>query len=66
MIMFSIYSSSLNIDLLQDWDQVSIYSGRSIPRPRVYQMEHPSHIPDELRSHLSQFSTVGTKMGKLK
>ncbi|XP_058177333.1 leucine-rich repeat and fibronectin type-III domain-containing protein 3 [Anopheles ziemanni] len=42
----------------QDWDQVSAYSGRSIPRPRIYPMENAA-IPDDLRSHVSHFSAVG-------
>ncbi|XP_049530285.1 leucine-rich repeat and fibronectin type-III domain-containing protein 3 isoform X2 [Anopheles darlingi] len=42
----------------QDWDQVSAYSGRSIPRPRIYPMENQA-IPDDLRSHVSHFSAVG-------
>lgn len=47
----------------QDWDQVSAYSGRSIPRPRIYPMENQA-IPDDLRSHVSHFSAVGGKVGK--
>ncbi|XP_053677019.1 leucine-rich repeat and fibronectin type-III domain-containing protein 3 [Anopheles nili] len=51
----------------QDWDQVSAYSGRSIPRPRIYPMENQA-IPDDLRSHVSHFSAVGgggvPKVGK--
>uniref|UniRef100_A0A182QIT2 LRRCT domain-containing protein n=1 Tax=Anopheles farauti TaxID=69004 RepID=A0A182QIT2_9DIPT len=42
----------------QDWDQVSAYSGRSIPRPRIYPMENQA-IPDDLRSHVSHFSAIG-------
>ncbi|XP_050086232.1 leucine-rich repeat and fibronectin type-III domain-containing protein 3 isoform X4 [Anopheles aquasalis] len=42
----------------KDWDQVSAYSGRSIPRPRIYPMENQA-IPDDLRSHVSHFSAVG-------
>ncbi|XP_055595171.1 uncharacterized protein LOC129745835 isoform X3 [Uranotaenia lowii] len=47
----------------KDWDQVSVYSGRSIPRPRIYPMENQA-IPDDLRSHVSHFSAVGGKVGK--
>ncbi|XP_058815114.1 leucine-rich repeat and fibronectin type-III domain-containing protein 3 isoform X1 [Topomyia yanbarensis] len=47
----------------KDWDQVSAYSGRSIPRPRIYPMENQA-IPDDLRSHVSHFSAVGGKVGK--
>uniref|UniRef100_A0A1B0DRF4 Uncharacterized protein n=2 Tax=Phlebotomus papatasi TaxID=29031 RepID=A0A1B0DRF4_PHLPP len=48
-----------------DWDQVSAYSGRSIPRPRIYPLENPS-IADDLRSHVSHFSALGAnpKVGK--
>ncbi|GAB0098819.1 Leucine-rich repeat [Sergentomyia squamirostris] len=42
----------------KDWDQVSAYSGRSIPRPRIYPLENPS-IADDLRSHVSHFSALG-------
>lgn len=42
---------------MQDWDQVSGYSGRSIPRPRVYPLEN--NIADDLRSHASHFSNNG-------
>lgn len=49
---------------MQDWDQVSAYSGRSIPRPRIFQMDQPQNIADDLRSHVSHFSAVGAKMGK--
>ena len=37
---------------------MSAYSGRSIPRPRIYPMENQA-IPDDLRSHVSHFSAVG-------
>ncbi|KAJ6646377.1 Carboxypeptidase N subunit 2 [Pseudolycoriella hygida] len=47
----------------QDWDQVSAYSGRSIPRPRIYPMENQG-IADDLRSHVSHFSGVVGKMNK--
>ncbi|XP_055643408.1 leucine-rich repeat and fibronectin type-III domain-containing protein 3 isoform X2 [Toxorhynchites rutilus septentrionalis] len=47
----------------KDWDQVSAYSGRSIPRPRIYPMENQA-IPDDLHSHVSHFSAVGGKVGK--
>ncbi|CAD7079626.1 unnamed protein product [Hermetia illucens] len=46
----------------KDWDQVSAYSGRSIPRPRIYPMENQG-IADDLRSHASHFSGMG-KVGK--
>uniref|UniRef100_A0A182SQK2 Uncharacterized protein n=1 Tax=Anopheles maculatus TaxID=74869 RepID=A0A182SQK2_9DIPT len=49
---------SLSNGVQQDWDQVSAYSGRSIPRPRIYPMENQA-IPDDLRSHVSHFSAVG-------
>lgn len=48
--------------LQQDWDQVSAYSGRSIPRPRIYPMDN--QIADDLRSHASHFSALGQKVGK--
>ncbi|XP_037047295.1 leucine-rich repeat and fibronectin type-III domain-containing protein 3 isoform X2 [Bradysia coprophila] len=47
----------------KDWDQVSAYSGRSIPRPRIYPMENQG-IADDLRSHVSHFSGVVGKMNK--
>ncbi|XP_059618718.1 leucine-rich repeat and fibronectin type III domain-containing protein 1 [Phlebotomus argentipes] len=49
----------------KDWDQVSAYSGRSIPRPRIYPLENPG-IADDLRSHVSHFSALGAnpKVGK--
>ncbi|XP_070497092.1 uncharacterized protein haf isoform X2 [Chironomus tepperi] len=43
----------------KDWDQVSAYSGRSIPRPRVFQMDQPASLNDDLRSHISHFSAIG-------
>lgn len=48
---------------LQDWDQVSAYSGRSIPRPRIYPMDNQA-IADDMRSHVSHFSGVVGKIGK--
>ncbi|KAH8269306.1 hypothetical protein KR018_002317 [Drosophila ironensis] len=42
----------------KEWDQVSAYSGRSIPRPRIY----PVDQPDDMRSH---FSGIPGKVGKL-
>lgn len=53
---------------LQEWDQVSAYSNRSIPRPRIYSTDHQG-IADDLRSHISHFSGMGggmvaTKPGK--
>ncbi|XP_037815062.1 leucine-rich repeat and fibronectin type-III domain-containing protein 3 isoform X2 [Lucilia sericata] len=33
----------------KEWDQVSAYSGRSIPRPRIYPMDNQ----DDMRSHFS-------------
>lgn len=57
--------------LPQEWDQVSAYSNRSIPRPRIYATDnHSNHhhhqgIADDLRSHISHFSgLVATKPGK--
>ncbi|XP_015036393.1 uncharacterized protein haf isoform X1 [Drosophila pseudoobscura] len=41
----------------KEWDQVSAYSGRSIPRPRIYPVEQP----DDMRSH---FSGMPGKVGK--
>ncbi|KPU73955.1 uncharacterized protein Dana_GF15849, isoform C [Drosophila ananassae] len=41
----------------KEWDQVSAYSGRSIPRPRIY----PVDQPDDMRSH---FSGMPGKVGK--
>ncbi|XP_059220181.1 leucine-rich repeat-containing protein let-4 isoform X2 [Stomoxys calcitrans] len=49
----------------KEWDQVSAYSGRSIPRPRVYPMDNQ----DDMRSHFSgmpgklakpRYSTAGS------
>ncbi|XP_033150799.1 leucine-rich repeat and fibronectin type-III domain-containing protein 3 isoform X2 [Drosophila busckii] len=49
----------------KEWDQVSAYSGRSIPRPRIYPVEQP----DDMRSHFSgmpgkvaksRYSTAGS------
>ncbi|PSN30909.1 hypothetical protein C0J52_26764 [Blattella germanica] len=50
----------------KDWDQVSMYSNRSIPRPRVYHMERQGSInmgciADDMRSHASHFSSKGVK-----
>lgn len=42
---------------------MSAYSGRSIPRPRIYPMENQS-IADDMRSHVSHFSGVVGKVGK--
>lgn len=42
---------------------MSAYSGRSIPRPRIYPMENQG-IADDLRSHVSHFSGVAGKMNK--
>lgn len=61
-IAFNVQLLSLSF-ILQDWDQVSAYSGRSIPRPRMYTMENPS-IADDLRSHVSHFSAMAAKGGK--
>lgn len=47
----------------QDWDQVSAYSGRSIPRPRIYPMDNQG-LADDMRSHVSHFSGVTGKIGK--
>lgn len=51
---------------IQDWDQVSAYSGRSIPRPRIYPMDNGGNggIADDMRSHVSHFSGVAGKSGK--
>jgi len=46
-----------DLPLYQEWDQVSAYSGRSIPRPRIYPVEQP----DDMRSH---FSGMPGKVGK--
>lgn len=43
--------------LLQEWDQVSAYSGRSIPRPRIYPVDNQ----DDMRSN---FSGMPGKVGK--
>ncbi|KAM7351165.1 leucine-rich repeat and fibronectin type-III domain-containing protein hattifattener isoform 2-T2 [Cochliomyia hominivorax] len=49
----------------KEWDQVSAYSGRSIPRPRIYPMDNQ----DDMRSHFSgmpgklakpRYSTAGS------
>lgn len=64
--LFCIVLLNLNeicIFFQQDWDQVSAYSGRSIPRPRIYPMENQG-IADDLRSHVSHFSGVVGKMNK--
>ncbi|XP_076304312.1 uncharacterized protein LOC143222148 isoform X2 [Tachypleus tridentatus] len=46
-----------------EWESASMYSGRSIPRPRMYQSDpngsiNHSFIMDDNRSHLSQYSQV--------
>ncbi|KAG5676868.1 hypothetical protein PVAND_006675 [Polypedilum vanderplanki] len=46
----------------KDWDQVSIYSGRSIPRPRVFPIDQPVSLNDDYRSHISHFSAAGGGM----
>lgn len=43
---------------------MSAYSGRSIPRPRIYPMENQSMIGDDMRSHVSHFSGVVGKVPK--
>ncbi|KAK7050068.1 hypothetical protein SK128_028179, partial [Halocaridina rubra] len=44
-----------------DWDTISMYSQRSIPRARMYHMDKGSvnngFIPDDARSHISHLST---------
>ncbi|PNF28241.1 hypothetical protein B7P43_G07220 [Cryptotermes secundus] len=50
----------------KDWDQVSMYSNRSIPRPRVYHMDRQGSInmgciADDMHSHASHFSSKGVK-----
>lgn len=42
---------------LKEWDQVSAYSGRSIPRPRIYPVDNQ----EDMRSH---FSGMPGKVGK--
>lgn len=37
----------------QDWDQVSAYSAHSIQRPRIYTIEQPSSLQDDMRSHFA-------------
>ncbi|XP_037957059.1 uncharacterized protein LOC119686996 isoform X2 [Teleopsis dalmanni] len=41
----------------KEWDQVSAYSGRSIPRPRIYSTDNQ----DDMRSHISG---MPVKVGK--
>ncbi|XP_049800914.1 TLR4 interactor with leucine rich repeats [Schistocerca nitens] len=46
----------------KEWDQASVYSGRSIPRPRAYHLDRQGSLTagcatDEVRSHASHFST---------
>ncbi|XP_028901422.1 leucine-rich repeat-containing protein 4B isoform X2 [Zeugodacus cucurbitae] len=41
----------------KEWDQVSAYSGRSIPRPRIYSVDNQ----EDMRSH---FSVIPGKVGK--
>ncbi|XP_022241874.1 vasorin-like [Limulus polyphemus] len=46
-----------------EWESASMYSGRSIPRPRMYQSDpngsiNHSFIMDDNRSHLSHYSQV--------
>ncbi|XP_049951168.1 leucine-rich repeat and fibronectin type III domain-containing protein 1 [Schistocerca serialis cubense] len=46
----------------KEWDQGSVYSGRSIPRPRAYHLDRQGSLTagcatDEVRSHASHFST---------
>lgn len=43
---------------------MSAYSGRSIPRPRIYPIENQSMIGDDMRSHVSHFSGVVGKVAK--
>nr|CAD7453532.1 unnamed protein product [Timema tahoe] len=50
----------------KDWDQVSMYSNRSIPRPRVFHMERTGSLTagclaDDMRSHPTHFSSKGVK-----
>ncbi|KAL0273697.1 UNVERIFIED_CONTAM: hypothetical protein PYX00_006318 [Menopon gallinae] len=53
----------------KDWDQVSVYSNRSIPRPQVYHIERQGSLnarcsADDIRSHISHashFSNKGVK-----
>ncbi|KAK6623725.1 hypothetical protein RUM43_009578 [Polyplax serrata] len=50
----------------KDWDQVSVYSNRSIPRPQIYHIERQGSInarctADDLRSHVSHTSHFSTK-----
>lgn len=67
--MFINSSLLLFSSCIQEWDQVSAYSNRSIPRPRIYSTDHQG-IADDLRSHISHFSGMGhggmvaTKPGK--
>lgn len=35
-----------------------MYSGRSIPRPRIFSMDQPASLNDDLRSHISHFSAM--------
>ncbi|XP_063237644.1 leucine-rich repeat and fibronectin type III domain-containing protein 1-like protein [Bacillus rossius redtenbacheri] len=49
----------------KDWDQVSTYSNRSIPRPHVYHVERTGSLnagclPEE-RAHVTHFSGKGVK-----
>ncbi|KAK9712739.1 hypothetical protein QE152_g24724 [Popillia japonica] len=42
----------------KDWDQISGYSTHSTQRPRMYALDQPSSLQDDLRSH---FSSKGNK-----
>ncbi|XP_022900951.2 uncharacterized protein [Onthophagus taurus] len=42
----------------KDWDQISGYSTHSTQRPRMYAVDQPSSLQDDLRSH---FSSKGNK-----
>ncbi|KAK9712738.1 hypothetical protein QE152_g24724 [Popillia japonica] len=37
----------------KDWDQISGYSTHSTQRPRMYALDQPSSLQDDLRSHFS-------------
>ncbi|CAG0879191.1 unnamed protein product [Cyprideis torosa] len=48
----------------KEWDQISMYSGRSIPRARMYHMENKGFVPDDARSHISHASHFSSHMAK--
>ncbi|XP_071537878.1 uncharacterized protein haf isoform X2 [Panulirus ornatus] len=54
-------SSPLGAPTKADWDTLSMYSQRSIPRARMYHVDKGSvnngYVPDDVRSHISHASS---------